>query len=426
MVVLSVSLIPIFMAVVGFTKTLRGRQSINPCAGLGSYTYSTYPYNFTLAALNRTLPNTEATGEPLFIGRSYYAANSSTLYTPAVLTTLFNSSNPVFWPGPLISLRDGGLYPISPNSTMGAVSGNVSDGGEVGFVAYPDPYILPNPPPIYCIQQTSNSTANASESYPLLAVHGETSNFSMCIGTNPLLCAPKQNNVIYKPVENSTDYYYDTCYPVDLLFAILFIHAVPFMISAVERRQILDPCAGLGNNTVSTPPWNFTLTAYNTTHPNANDTGALLLLGKAASSGSFAVLATYESFPSFALPGPFMHLDNGTLIPYASGSEGDATALGQNVTTGSELVFLLTEYAFDPPFPAAPIYCILNGSQIPSTTLPILAVNGDIYNFSLCANRNTTQTNVVYKPLPNSSTYYYDSCYPVLLHINPLYLDDKN
>ena len=60
------------------------------------------------------------------------------------------------------------------------------------------------------------------------------------------------------------------------------VSAVP----ALSTRQTGASCAGLGDGSTDSPAYNFTLAAYNLTLPNANSTGAPLVLGYGRTSTS--------------------------------------------------------------------------------------------------------------------------------------------
>ncbi|CCM00188.1 uncharacterized protein FIBRA_02216 [Fibroporia radiculosa] len=198
-----------------YAENMNNRQSADPCAGVIGPGLPTSPYNFTLSAVNRTSPVANFTGEPLVLAPFIANSNESVVEaSPAVLATFKSFSDYVF-PGPSMSLEDGGLYPISNKTSTTASSQNVTEGGELNFIV-----TFPIGPPlqareIYCLQPSLDSSASGSgvaPPYPLLAVYGDVGNFSLCTATS----AEATNNVIYKPVANSSTYYYDTCYPVFL------------------------------------------------------------------------------------------------------------------------------------------------------------------------------------------------------------------
>ncbi|CCM00197.1 uncharacterized protein FIBRA_02225 [Fibroporia radiculosa] len=223
MVSISLLILPTFALVGSATQVLHNRQYTDPCAGLGNYTYPSSLLNFTLSALNRTLPNANATGAPLYVGTSYFDNGTISIYNQGVLTTFFNFSLPPYlWPGPSMSLKSGGLYPLSYGSILSAVDNSVAEGGEIGFLGDIKGNPLPPAAEIYCIQQTYNLTANAADKdvapspLPLLAVYGDTGNFSICTSRPSEPGGVITQNVVYKPISNSSTYYYDTCYSVNL------------------------------------------------------------------------------------------------------------------------------------------------------------------------------------------------------------------
>ena len=72
------------------------------------------------------------------------------------------------------------------------------------------------------------------------------------------------------------------------MFALITVVAslAAFAFANPLPRQTGAACAGLGSGSTDTPAYNFTLTALNTTLPNANTTGAPLVLGWGTSGTS--------------------------------------------------------------------------------------------------------------------------------------------
>ena len=70
--------------------------------------------------------------------------------------------------------------------------------------------------------------------------------------------------------------------------------ALPFLSA---RQTTTDPCAGLGSSALATLPSGFSLAALNTSLPNANSTGAPLVLGYGGAivGASFNVLSVRPS-----------------------------------------------------------------------------------------------------------------------------------
>ncbi|KAJ3490100.1 hypothetical protein NLI96_g1686 [Meripilus lineatus] len=198
-------------------------------------------------------------------------------------------------------------------------------------------------------------------------------------------------------------------------FALLAL-AFTGIASALPTIQKRDPptspgCVGLGGGAFDNIS-SFTLAAYNKTLPNANSTGAPLVLGQAGAivGASFKVLSTYASYPYDDYPG--LTMVNGGIV------RGDSL-VGTNITAGRFPGFILTGIDLPPP---AQIYCGLASTSAHGggTGFPKLAAFGDTESWSLCPNGNGPfkQVNVVYKATPdNFGSYIYDQCYAVDLQI---------
>ncbi|KAL6298751.1 hypothetical protein BKA93DRAFT_833949 [Sparassis latifolia] len=179
-----------------------------------------------------------------------------------------------------------------------------------------------------------------------------------------------------------------------------------------------DPCAGLGIASFPTE-YNFTLAAWNWTLPNANDTGAPLVIGQAGAvdGESFGVLSTWATY-SYAEWTTFSLID-GALIPYSA--DGAASnGVDANIFSGEELLWVFT---VNPP-PPAEIYCgVADPDPAGGYEYAALAVNGSTDGFSLCllGEPPYVQNNIVYRASPNNTDgYNYESCYGVRVQILPL------
>ncbi|KAH9895929.1 hypothetical protein C8Q73DRAFT_643841 [Cubamyces lactineus] len=168
-------------------------------------------------------------------------------------------------------------------------------------------------------------------------------------------------------------------------------------------------CDGLGSGAFDTSS-SFTLAAYNTTGPNANSTGAPIVMGSdgAYVKAQFWHFITAASWPE-ALVYPTVSLANGTLILSGTGDALPAQAVA--VQEGDSLVFSASDSAN--PLAGAQDYCAVS-SQQPDSGLPLLAVYGDTNSFSLC--QMAWENVVIYKAAPDQG-YDFDSCYPVKLQI---------
>ncbi|KAH9476120.1 hypothetical protein JR316_0011691 [Psilocybe cubensis] len=165
-------------------------------------------------------------------------------------------------------------------------------------------------------------------------------------------------------------------------------------------------------------PHNFTLAALNTTLPNANTTGAPLVLGQnGASSGiTFYVTSTYASFPYNDYPALGL-VDNG-LRAYSSTGRWITNATA--VTSGGTLGWISTTiYAH----PAPQIYSVV---RLPGYEYPLLAANGFHNLWSLCPfSGNRPQTNIVFNvtadvPPPPYLGFDPSLCYDVVITMIPI------
>ncbi|CCM00187.1 uncharacterized protein FIBRA_02215 [Fibroporia radiculosa] len=189
-----------------------------------------------------------------------------------------------------------------------------------------------------------------------------------------------------------------------------------FATVTLEARQTVSPCAGLGNNTWSITPYNFTLAAYNITLPNANVSGVPLIYAPVQGFTPTVAIATSDSF--LAESGlQLNYLYNNTLNPRESNGSSIAVS-GNPVAQGMSLQFLLESHGNTSS--SAQIYCVKDAEPNDGYPYPILAVNGDADNFSLCLGLFPLATDVsyvIYRPIQNTSGYIYDSCYSVRLNV---------
>jgi len=184
--------------------SLQGRQSSNPCAGVGGLSVTDNASNFTLAALNTTLSNSNSSGAPLLL------AGTTTGNVPQTAFLATYASYPADnLPGPEFSLQYGALVPQQGNDLV-AYDLSVSAGSGLGWqVIYPND-LQKIGAEIYCIQDDG---APSGLQHGVLAVNGDTSDFSLCTTTS----TPSLNQVIWKATEDNDDQYdYNSCYAVRL------------------------------------------------------------------------------------------------------------------------------------------------------------------------------------------------------------------
>ncbi|KAH9921904.1 uncharacterized protein B0H18DRAFT_1121199 [Fomitopsis serialis] len=186
-------------------------------------------------------------------------------------------------------------------------------------------------------------------------------------------------------------------------------------IPALNTRQTGASCAGFGSGSTDTPTYNFTLTAYNTTLPNTNSSGAPLVLGwgppGTSPEASYWAISTYAEWHSNDWP--YFSLEGGAIYPNPGPDEQGLGAYDYDIASGAEVGFLVlpTEPGRDVP----KIYCaaLRNGDVL-------LAVNNDADSFSLCQSVPNTSNVLVYQANSNNSDYYdYSTCYGVDVFVIP-------
>jgi len=200
----------------------------------------------------------------------------------------------------------------------------------------------------------------------------------------------------------------------------LVLAAGALSMPTLSGRQTGASCAGLGSGATDTISYNFTFAAYNLDTPNANSTGAPLVLGWGPGgddpAASAWALSTYASWGSNEWP--YISLEGGSLFPEPGPDEDGLGAYNFATTAGDEVIFYVTEHESAPE--TADIWCAVPDSE---TDYSILAVNGDTSNFSLCDATTTwisgTQVNLVYSPAENNTDYVYDTCTPVRVQLVP-------
>jgi len=205
---------------------------------------------------------------------------------------------------------------------------------------------------------------------------------------------------------------------VSLALLTLALGSVSYARPTTVEHSTASWCSGLGGGAFDSAQ-NFTLAAYNTSSANANATGVPLVLGQNGSGegAESKVLSTYATYPYNDFPN--LSLLNGALIPNPNSENAGMHSTDVDVSSGDLPAFLVSSKGAIPA--PAQVYCAVadtdpdNGRQY-----PLLAVNGETDQFSLCmsSSSSSAQSNVVYQPTSdNSGAYSYDSCQPVVLHL---------
>ncbi|KAF8154470.1 hypothetical protein B0H34DRAFT_799253 [Crassisporium funariophilum] len=188
------------------------------------------------------------------------------------------------------------------------------------------------------------------------------------------------------------------------------------LFSFILTFSAITSCLGQAN--LGHLTYNFTLAAVNVSRPNANATGAPLVLGQnGASSGiSFYVTSTYHTFPYNDYPS--LALIDNTLRAYTSSGEWITNAT--EVRSGGFLGWVTTTIYLKP---APNVYSAI---MSPAHEFPQLAAHGIRDLWSLCPSPGLLgQTNVVFNvsadtPAPHSLGFKPEDCYEVLINILPM------
>ncbi|KAI0937444.1 hypothetical protein AcV5_005351 [Taiwanofungus camphoratus] len=159
----------------------------------------------TRSAVSPSPPSTPLSRTPTPRACRLSLLNERTRYQYYSLATYASAGYNDF---PTFSLNNGALIPNADNPKVQAVDDAPIDGAMIRFTGSNDGSPLKAGAQVYCVSLLSNYD------YPVLAVNGDLSSFSICYEPEgPLL----QYNVIYKATSGSSSYDYSTCYPVQLL-----------------------------------------------------------------------------------------------------------------------------------------------------------------------------------------------------------------
>ncbi|KJA22576.1 hypothetical protein HYPSUDRAFT_67037 [Hypholoma sublateritium FD-334 SS-4] len=166
--------------------------------------------------------------------------------------------------------------------------------------------------------------------------------------------------------------------------------------------------------------YNFTLSAVNVTEPNANLTGAPLVLGQAGAidGESFYVTSTYASYPYNDYPS--LGLIDNTLRAYMK--DGQWLTNTSTVQSGGTMSWYTTSLYTQ----VAPE--IFTALKTPFATHALLAVYGISDLWSLCPFSGAyAQTNLIFNvsgdattPPPPYLGFDIEQCYAVLVNIIPV------
>ncbi|KIJ29425.1 hypothetical protein M422DRAFT_36950 [Sphaerobolus stellatus SS14] len=167
---------------------------------------------------------------------------------------------------------------------------------------------------------------------------------------------------------------------------------------------------------------NVTLSAWNRTLPNANDTGVPLVLVPIGETGGPNAVHL-ENLATFASVGinfwPTVALEQGTLIAnFMSTSDGVPTfTVATQAAAGTALQFSSSAR----PLPNNPIFCAVASTSAEGggPRGPALAVGTDTDHFSLCQS-GVANTIIYQASATNNGAYDFSTCYPVTVVIDDL------
>ncbi|TFK50689.1 hypothetical protein OE88DRAFT_1726489 [Heliocybe sulcata] len=195
-----------------------------------------------------------------------------------------------------------------------------------------------------------------------------------------------------------------------LLFAARLASSLP---SSLPKRSEGSWCDDLGGGAYDLA-YNFYLTAVNTTLPNANTTGAPLVLnpqGQNSSGEAIYNVATYHSQPDTMGIWPNFTLDHGTLVANYP-TDLTLSPVGVDTEDGGPVVFTADTTN------ASQIYCGVADTDPEQGGRPLLALYNNLSEFSICHQTDGGNADLlIYNASSENSLYDYNSCYAVLLHL---------
>ncbi|KZT21851.1 hypothetical protein NEOLEDRAFT_1138857 [Neolentinus lepideus HHB14362 ss-1] len=202
------------------------------------------------------------------------------------------------------------------------------------------------------------------------------------------------------------------------MIALLALVAAPLVSafpSLSERQSSGSWCSGLGGAAYDVA-YNFTLAALNTSLPNANTTGAPIVLNSAANGAGAGVygLATYNTQPGTIDTYPNFTLVHGVLTANEP-SAPQCAPVSSGASSGEPVGFSGNCSA-----PASPhqVFCSVANTDPAHGSLPILALNNHDTLFSICHQNSSTPVDIlVYNATSKSDSYNFDSCYSVTVHL---------
>ncbi|KIJ29060.1 hypothetical protein M422DRAFT_37091 [Sphaerobolus stellatus SS14] len=170
---------------------------------------------------------------------------------------------------------------------------------------------------------------------------------------------------------------------------------------------------------------NVTLSAWNRTLPNANDTGVPLVLVPIGETGGPNAVHL-ENLATFASVGinfwPTVALDQGTLIGNFMSTPADGGVPTFTVATQAAAGTALQFSSSSKSLPNNPIFCAVASTSAEGggPRGPALAIGTDTDHFSLCQSQGPANLIIYQASATNDGSYDFNTCYPVTVVIDDL------
>jgi len=195
--------------------------------------------------------------------------------------------------------------------------------------------------------------------------------------------------------------------------------AAPSATSLTQRSTTCGGLNGIGGFFDTTP--NVTLSAWNRSLPNANDTGVPLVLvpiGERGGPGNAVHLENLATLVSVATNlWPSITLEEGTLIADFVPSDIPSFTVATQAIAGAPLQFSTSVQ----PLPNNPVFCAVASTSAEGggPRGPALAVGTDTDHFSLCQSGRANI--IIYQPsVTNDGSYDFNTCYNVTVIFDDL------
>ncbi|KAF9002515.1 hypothetical protein BDQ17DRAFT_1243135 [Cyathus striatus] len=190
------------MILTTFFTLFFGLFSLPLCLAQDAIPLRELPSNFTLAAVNTTLPNSNATGVPLVLGQDGSTSGITFHVTSTYASYPYNDY-------PTLALIDGALRAYRANGEWSTNATSVKSGGTMGWMTTYR-YVSP-------AAQDYTVLKSPAYEHPILAAHGKADLWSLC----PFPAYRYQTTIVYNvsaniPAPPYLPYDPSTCYPVTI------------------------------------------------------------------------------------------------------------------------------------------------------------------------------------------------------------------